>query len=94
MFRSILIGLVSAVIAAPALAQEAPACPMTYEQYEFAVPHLDLESCPEALAGPERFCRAAAGGDMLHVYAFEEDGQQCLLGMVSLGEDAFTLEVN
>ncbi|MGF1500766.1 MAG: hypothetical protein ACFBSD_03040 [Paracoccaceae bacterium] len=82
-----------AIAALPAFAEEAAPCAMTYAQYDFAVPHLDIDNCPDALAGDGRFCRAAAGGDQLHVYAFEADGEQCLIGMVSLNEDAFTLEV-
>ena len=66
-------------------------CPMTYAQFEFAVPHLDLETCPAALEGEGRFCRAAAGADALHVFAFAEAGEQCLVGMASLDEAAFTL---
>lgn len=80
-------------LALPAAADEAP-CPMTYAQYEFAVPHLDLEDCPAALAGEDRFCRASVAGDRLHVFAFAEDGAQCLLAMESFDEDAFALVVD
>lgn len=72
----------------PAAAQD---CPLTYEKFEFAVPHIDLEACPNEMAGDKRFCRATIGGDMLHVYAFAEDGEQCLLGMQSLAEDKFQI---
>ncbi|QUJ77564.1 hypothetical protein KDD17_06215 [Sulfitobacter albidus] len=62
-------------VLACALAQtafaDAPA-PLTldYETFEAAVPHVDLEACPEALAGEDRFCRATLAGEQLHVFAF------------------------
>ena len=69
-------------------------CPMTYAQFEFAIPHLDVESCPAALSGAGRFCRASTSDDQVHVFAFEEAGAQCLIAMVSLDEEGFTLTLN
>jgi hypothetical protein len=66
-------------------------CPMNYAAFEFAIPHLDLETCPAALAQEGAFCRASTGNDALHVFVFASDGEQCLLGMRSFDEDAFTL---
>jgi len=66
-------------------------CPMTYAAFEFAIPHLDLDTCPAALAQDGAFCRASTGNDALHVFVFASDGDQCLLGMRSFDEDAFTL---
>ena len=74
----------------PAFAEETK-CAMTYEQFEFAVPHIDLESCPSDLAADGRFCRAGTATDMVHIFAFEEADSQCLVGVTSLDEDRFTL---
>ncbi|MGF1552448.1 MAG: hypothetical protein ACFBWO_08115 [Paracoccaceae bacterium] len=75
------------------LAQDETPCPMSYAQFEFAVPHLDVETCPESLAGEARFCRVSAGNDVLHVYAFAEDGEQCLIAMTSIEEDGYALDI-
>jgi hypothetical protein len=40
-------------------------CPMTYAEFEFAVPHLDLEACPADLAREGAFCRAPVGHDAI-----------------------------
>mgnify|MGYP001817225435 FL=1 len=72
----------------------AAACPMTYAQFEAAVPHIDVEECPEHALGQPAFCRASAGGDLVHVFFFDTKGEQCLLKLQSYGEDAFELQIN
>ena len=71
----------------------AAACPMTYAQFEAAVPHIDVEECPEHSLGRPAFCRASAGGDLVHVFFFDTKGEQCLLKLQSYGEDAFELQI-
>lgn len=86
--------IAAAAVSASAWAQADAPCAFPYEKFEIAVPHVDMAACPASMSGPEpRFCRAAAGGDFLHVYAFAEDGAQCLLQVESFDEDAFTLSV-
>jgi hypothetical protein len=67
---------------------------MTYEAFEFAIPHLYLEKCPADLARENAFCRATTGNDAVHVFVFAQDGTQCLLRMKSYreGEYQFTVK--
>jgi hypothetical protein len=83
--------LTAVLLAAPLAAQE---CALPYAAFEFAVPHLDLEACPAAAEAPEgAFCRASFANDALHVFVFAGEGDQCLLRLVSLDEDAFRIVV-
>lgn len=75
--------------AAPAVAEDA--APFLYEQFEAAVPHVDLDACPPPLAAPGRFCRLTLNGDALHVFAFAEEGERPFLAMQTYYEDEFTL---
>lgn len=54
-------------------------CPLTYEFFEAAVPHLDLEACPKELDRPNAFCRASVGQDGVHIFVFSKEGDVCLL---------------
>lgn len=87
--RSFLVAGTICTFALPADAAEP--CAMSYPAFEFAVPHVDLEDCPPAMAAEGVFCRASMAGDALHVYAFEQDGEQCLAEMRSFDEDAFAV---
>jgi len=87
------IALAASLIAAGAV-QAHEDCPMNYAAFEFAVPHLDLDNCPAALAQDGAFCRASVANDALHVFVFASDGEQCLLSMRSFDEDAITLSVD
>ena len=89
--RSILALSLSCSLLAPAFAQSA--CPMTYAAFEFAVPHLDIASCPADLARTNAFCRASVGNDAVHVFMFAQDGEQCLLAMKSYKEGEFQLSI-
>ena len=82
---------IAATMIVPAMAQTA--CPMTYEFFEFAVPHLDLASCPRDLAKQGVFCRASTGNDAVHVFVFAEK-DRCLLSVKSYkeGEYQFTVK--
>ena len=59
------------------------ACPLTYEIFEFAIPHLDLQTCPSDLVRNDAFCRATTGNDAVHVFVFAQQGDQCLLTVKS-----------
>ncbi|TVQ52025.1 MAG: hypothetical protein EA355_15875 [Rhodobacteraceae bacterium] len=84
----------AAAAALAAGAAQAETCAVTYPEFEADVPHIDLDACPPALAGEDRFCRAVTGEDVLHVFAFSYDGDFCLLAMATLeaGEFRVTFE--
>ncbi|MEL6480352.1 MAG: hypothetical protein AAFQ75_02790 [Pseudomonadota bacterium] len=94
MKRPLLTLLFFALFGGAAAGQDTSPCPMTYAQFEFAIPHLDIDSCPAALSGTERFCRASTSDDQVHVFAFEAEGEQCLIAMTSLDEGGFELKLN
>ncbi|MGI9413061.1 MAG: hypothetical protein ACR2PM_05295 [Hyphomicrobiales bacterium] len=73
------------------VAAGAESCPMTYETFESAVAHIDLDECPDAVMRERSFCRVSAGGEKLHLFYFDNDGEQCLLKVESFEEDAFSL---
>ena len=73
----------------PVLAETVP--PFLYDQFEAAVPHIDLDTCPPSLAAPGLFCRLTLNGDALHVFAFREDGERPLVALQTYYEDEFTL---
>ena len=83
--RPVLTLLLIALVATPALSQEArtgaPPFALTYEAFEASVNHIDLPSCPAEVAAPGRFCRLTAHQDNLNVFAFSEDGDQLLVAM-------------
>lgn len=69
-------------------------CPLTYEFFEAAVPHLDLEACPKELERGNVFCRASLGQDGVHVFVFSKEGDVCLLQTKSYqtGQYEFTVK--
>ena len=72
----------AAAIAAGAFVQSACAAgPMAlaYEQFEAAVPHLDLAHCPDGLPQQAAFCRATINHHEVHVFTFSEDGESPLI---------------
>ena len=81
----ILLALFIATFAA-AQANAQSACPLNYNALEFAVPHLDLEKCPRDVAKAGTFCRVSTANDAVHVFVFEEKGDQCLLTVKSYSE--------
>jgi hypothetical protein len=84
--RTFLIAGTIVTLAGPAFAQGAD-CPIPYPVFEFAVPHIDLDSCPARTVAEGVFCRGSIASDALHVFVFDEDGEQCLLQVVSLTEE-------
>ena len=85
--------VVLATISLASAAQAQAPCPMTYEFFEFAVPHLDLESCPKDLARKGAFCRASVGHDGAHVFVFAEDGDRCLLATKTFQTGQYELAI-
>jgi hypothetical protein len=81
MRQPILLALGLAALAMPATAQTQ--CPLTYNDFELAIPHLDLEQCPKDLAKPGVFCRVTTANDSVHVFVFEAKDKRCLLSMKS-----------
>jgi len=85
------VGPTTAGVAAPinlVQPRETPAGAMTYEIFEATVEHGDLPECPKALAAEGRFCRVVLQNDMLHVFAFAEDGDQPMLAVMEYPLDA------
>lgn len=70
--------------------RETPAGAMTYEIFEATVEHGDMPQCPAALAAEGRFCRVVLQNDLLHVFAFSEDGDQPMLAVMEYPLDAVT----
>jgi hypothetical protein len=71
------------LIALPSLAAAEDATPFTYEMFEAGVTHVDIEVCPTALAGPNRFCRVTVANDKINVFVFSDQGDQPLLAFQS-----------
>ncbi|MEP4035890.1 hypothetical protein [Pseudophaeobacter sp.] len=57
--------------------------PFTYETFETAVPHIDLEACPAALPQVDSFCRATVHHEEIHVFAFSYEGDSPMVGFAS-----------
>lgn len=76
--------LITTLIAFPITGYGAPAA-LTYDQFEIAVPHVDLENCPAALAGKDRFCRATLRNEEIHVFAFADSNESPMIGFKSYG---------
>ncbi|THD73486.1 hypothetical protein E7681_12400 [Thalassobius vesicularis] len=70
-----------ALLATPAIAEDA--LPFTYEMFEASVLHTDIAECPAELAGEGRFCRATLYMDALHIFVFEDAGDQPLVDFLS-----------
>ncbi|MBB1492836.1 hypothetical protein H5395_15130 [Paracoccus sp. MC1854] len=86
-------GTDAAGIAAPinlAEPRQTPAAAMTYEIFEATVEHGDMPECPAAMAQEGRFCRVVLQNDMLHVFAFAEDGDQPMIAVMEYPLDAVT----
>ncbi len=84
--RSLLLLLPLSICATTALADPSTP-PLLYEQFETAVPHMDLETCPESLAQPETFCRATLQHDEFHVFVFSEREDSPMVGFASFSAE-------
>ena len=81
----------AAALFAPAVAYAKAACPLTYQTFEFAIPHLDLEACPRSLARDGVFCRATTGNDAVHVFVFSQERDKCLVASKTFAAGEFEL---
>ncbi len=75
-----------ALLAGGAMAQQA-AMPLNYAQFEAAVPHVDLETCPDSLDRPDAFCRATIQHEEIHVFVFSEKAGSPMIGFASFPAD-------
>jgi len=66
------------LLASPAAA--AKQCFFSYVEFEKAVPHFDIQTCPGiALAADKGFCRLSLNGDSVRIYRFVfVDKEACL----------------
>ena len=78
MIRALCTALALAPLAAAA--QDEPLA-LSYDVFEVAVPHVDLDACPETMATDGVFCRATLNMDEIHVFAFREDGDSPLVAV-------------
>jgi hypothetical protein len=79
------------VLAFASQAAAAQSCPMPYDKFEAAVPHLDLDSCPALVGESNVFCRSSVANDEIHVFVFDKDGERCLKSVHSFGEERYKL---
>ncbi|MCR9110639.1 hypothetical protein [Marivita sp. XM-24bin2] len=56
---------------------------LTYDIFETAVEHVDLEGCPAEFDADTNFCRMTLASDLAHVFVFSYDGNQPLLAVKS-----------
>ena len=86
--RQIAIALVAAgpLLPVAANAGQTPAY-LSYEQFEAAVPHIDLDNCPDSLAQENTFCRASILHEQVHVFVFSYDGDSPMVGFGSFAAD-------
>ena len=88
-----LLALGALTLATGATLAASAACPLTYETFESAVPHIDLEHCPDAAMRETAFCRASMGAEQVHLFYFDNEGDQCLIKVRSFEEDEYALEL-
>jgi hypothetical protein len=74
---AILVGL---TLSHPAAAEAEPAA-LPYDQFERAVPHVDLASCPAEFGDEDYFCRATFSHAEMHVFVFSYDGDMPFVAM-------------
>ncbi len=77
--RALLLALPFALAAAAPVAA-AKQCYFSYAEFEKAVPHFDIQSCPGTPLAPDKgFCRLALDGATVRVYRFAfVDKESCL----------------
>jgi hypothetical protein len=63
------------------------------EMSERAVQQVDRVECPADLAGEGRSCRITIHNDAFHVFAFEESGEQRMVGPRTRHEDQIEMEL-
>ena len=89
--RYALISLAVASIAGPAFAADDDTCPLSYEVFEYSVPHTDMEECPAAMESEGTFCRVAVVAEVATIFAFSEESG-CITKSKSFDEDQFEIQ--
>ena len=92
---SLVIGAVAALVtAAPAgfADEHADGCALSYETFETAVPHTDLEECPASMQVEDAFCRASVVAEVATIFAFSYE-DSCIIASKSYFDDEFTFTV-
>lgn len=64
---------------------------MTYDLFETAIEHADLDHCPAQFDPEAVFCRLTIAGDAAHVFVFSLEGDQPLLAVRSYPLDRSAL---
>ncbi|MFX0544646.1 hypothetical protein ACEWPL_003785 [Roseovarius sp. S1116L3] len=80
-FKAVLAASALALTATPLFAENSGR--LTYDQFELAVPHMDLATCPPSMEQEDSFCRATLRHDEIHVFAFRNEGDQPMTGFKS-----------
>ena len=75
----------------PAFAEGQASCPLTYETFEYSVPHTDLEACPASMERDGTFCRVAVVAEIATIFAFSEDSG-CIVASRAFDGDHFEIE--
>ncbi|MFK7837763.1 MAG: hypothetical protein AB8B60_16260 [Sulfitobacter sp.] len=81
--RPIPISAALLLLGTPLMATPPDPVPLTYDVFEAAIPHVDLETCPATLPQENTFCRATLAHEEVHVFVFSEEGASPLIGFGS-----------
>ena len=80
-----------ALATGPALADSHESCPLTYETFEYSVPHSDMEECPDSMDTNGSFCRVAIVAEVATVFTFSEEPGY-IVKSSAFEEDQFEIE--
>ena len=86
--RTLLAVSCATALSGAALAETPAACPLTYEAFEYSVPHTDMEACPRAMAREGVYCRLVVNAEIATVYAFSE-ADDCIAETRAFEGDSF-----
>ncbi len=68
-------------------------CALSYEVFEAAVPHTDMDECPVSMqAGEDDFCRMSVVAEVATVFVFSYESG-CLTKTRSYEDDQFSFEI-
>lgn len=79
----------AAALLVPVIAT-AETCPMSYEQFEYAVPHTDMEDCPDSINADGAYCRLTLAAELATVFVFSEE-TNCILSTKVYEEEQFAV---
>ncbi len=81
--------VVSVLLFSSAAAEEAGV--LTYEIFETAIAHVNLDECPSEIAAEGVFCRMTMNNDAKHVFAFSE-AEQTMVAIRSYYMDQMSVD--